>query len=176
MATIKAFQIALATQSQPRIIMQRERPITMFCGDWQHLSRFEEEVSVRLEDTQLSEKAKRLILLEHLGDTVRDELSCRDVKQEATAQEILELIQEIYVDPRPLGALEREFFTLRQEESQGVRDFSHILKRKYDHLVERQKKASIPPWPLRNLKEQFVEGLAEDVRTRVEGYHLDQPP
>ena len=60
MAVIKAFQMALATQSQPRIVMQREQPITMFCGDWQHLSRFEEEVSVLLEDTQLSEKAKRL--------------------------------------------------------------------------------------------------------------------
>ena len=175
MSIIKAFQIPLATQSQPNIVMQRERPITKFNGDWQHLNRFEEEVSAYFEFNRLSEKGKRLVLLEHLGNSVRDELSCRDIGEKATAEEILRVLREVYVDPRPLGALEREFFTLAQEANQGVRDFSHTLKRKYDHLVERQRKAGSPPWPQRNLREQFVEGLVEVLRTRVEDYLLDHP-
>ena len=62
-----------------------------------------------------------------------------------------------------------------EEENQGVRNFLHILKRKFYYLNERQEKANSQPWPQRNLQKQFLEGLLKDFRKRGDDYLLYHP-
>ena len=123
---------------------------------------------------QLSEEDKKQAILDHIGETVSDELFVRGMLGK-TASEILSTLLLVYSKARSVGELEGEFFAVNQGPGQTIGEYAAQLLRAYRALTKRQAEVKEHLCSDRALRDRFASGLEARVRMRAREYIQDHP-
>lgn len=149
----------LKTQPERIIVVPREKTVRKFSGRTSDIESFKLDLDTLWESRQLNKKEKLETIFSNITETIRDEVRCYPKDVQEDPDRLLAALEVSYGDKRSVSQLLSSFYSIRQSDGESVREFSHRLKRNFDHLVKTQRQHDVRPLDETFLRDHFIEQL-----------------
>jgi hypothetical protein len=141
----------LKAQPERIIIVPREKNVRKFSGGHNDIELFKADLESLWGSRKLSTKDQL--------ESIRDEVRCYPKDVQENPDRLLAALEISYGDKRSISQLLSAFYSIRQGDSECVREFSHRLKRSFDNLCQAQKQHGLRPLEETFLRDHFIEQL-----------------
>lgn len=143
------------------VVVPQEKKVDIFRGTGTPtLEQFEGQLEDLWTSQNTIKEADRVAsLLQHLADSVKDELDCYPPIQRDSVRDIRSILRNVFGQKRPFGQLFTCFCSTRQLDGEGVREFSHKANRAFKEVQAKARKDGVQQLPDRTLRDHFVDNL-----------------
>jgi hypothetical protein len=165
----------LKAQPERIIIVPREKNVRKFSGGHNDIEQFKADLESLWGSRKLSTKEQLESIFSNVTESIRDEVRCYPKDVQENPERLLAALEISYGDKRSVSQLLSAFYSIRQGDSECVREFSHRLKRSFDNLCQAQKQHGLRPLEETFLRDHFIEQLnGQIIRKRLRELALEK--
>ena len=161
----------MEAKTKAPVFVTRERKIDKFNGgDDKDVREWAETILSYVNNRFNTEQERAEFIFEHLEGAAKAEVKFRVTPSKAAAQEIIDVITEVFKDKDSVTQLQQKFFSRNQERGESIKDYAYKLMDLFGAIYTKHPNLYSDRDTL--LKQKFADGI-EDYNLRQEMRRLN---